>query len=229
MKHTGAKWRKIGIFGHFSDINFGNDSTFQALLYNLRRHLPDTDVTCICTDPPATTRLYNIDAVPMNGICVNPKWLGGNRYARLLRKVVIGIPFDLYRWLEAFRALKGIDAFIVAGTGLLTDSHGLRNWGPYNVFKWSLLAYLRGCNLLFVSVGAGPLYGRRGRWLIKSALSLAAFRSYRDSDTQQYLNSIGFDTSADRVYGDLVFESPGKTGNPGMTSASRADGLLASA
>ena len=205
MTYTGRKWRKIGIFGHFSDINFGNDSTFQALLYNLRRHLPDTDVTCICTDPPATTKLYNIDAVPMNGVQLNPTWLGANRAARLLRRVVIGTPLEIYRWLEAFRALKGMDALIVAGTGLLTDSHGLHNWGPYNVFKLSLVAYLRGCNLLFVSVGAGPLFGRRGRWLIKSALRLATFRSYRDSDTQLYLNGIGFDTRGDKVYPDLAF------------------------
>jgi polysaccharide pyruvyl transferase WcaK-like protein len=205
VKYTGRKWRKIGIFGHFSDINFGNDSTFQALLYNLRRHLPDTDVTCICTDPPATTRLYNIDAVPMNGVQLNPTWLGANRAARLLRRVVIGTPLEIYRWLEAFRAIKGMDALIVAGTGLLTDSHGLHNWGPYNVFKWSLVAYLRGCRLLFVSVGAGPLHGRRGRWLIKSALRLATFRSYRDIDTQKYLNSIGLHTSGDRVYPDLAF------------------------
>jgi polysaccharide pyruvyl transferase WcaK-like protein len=67
------------------------------------------------------------------------------------------------------------------------------------------LAYLRGCNLLFVSVGAGPLYGRRGRWLIKSALRLATFRSYRDSETQQYLNSIGLNTTGDKIYPDLVF------------------------
>lgn len=205
MKYAGRKWRKIGIFGHFSDINFGNDSTFQALLYNLRRHSPDSDVTCICTDPPTTRRLYNIHAVPMNGIRSNTTWLGGKPAARLLRKAVIGIPRELSRWLEAFRALKGMDALIVAGTGLLTDSHGLRNWGPYNVFKWSLVARLRGCELLFVSVGAGPLRGRRGKWLIKSALRLATFRSYRDSDTQRYLNSIGFDTNGDKVFPDLAF------------------------
>jgi polysaccharide pyruvyl transferase WcaK-like protein len=70
---------------------------------------------------------------------------------------------------------------VVPGTGLLTDAYGLLSWGPYNMFKWSLAAKLRCCKLVFVSVGAGPIYSALGRWLVKSALSLADFRSYRDT------------------------------------------------
>ncbi len=97
---------------------------------------------------------------------------------------------------------------IVPGTGLLTDTHDLLNWGPYGLFKWSVLAKMRGCKLFFVSVGAGPLYGRLGRLFTKLALGLADFRSYRDVSSLEYLKSIGFAVANDRVYPDLVFSLP---------------------
>ena len=81
-------------------------------------------------------------------------------------------------------------------------------WGPYNMFKWSLIAKLCRCKLLFVSVGAGPIYSALGRCFVKSALSLADFRSYRDNSTMQYLKRIGFHADNDRVYPDLAFSLP---------------------
>jgi polysaccharide pyruvyl transferase WcaK-like protein len=123
-----------------------------------------------------------------------------------VRKVFIGIPSELYRWLKAFRTLKGTDMFIVSGTGLLTDAWGIMmSWGPYNMFKWSLIAKLCRCKLLFVSVGAGPIYSTIGRWFIKSALFMADFRSYRDNSTLKCLKDIGIPTDNDRVYPDLAF------------------------
>ena len=97
---------------------------------------------------------------------------------------------------------------IIPGTGLLTDAYGLSGWGPYNLFKWSLIAKLRGCEVLFVSVGAGPIYSTLGRYFVKSALSMADFRSYRDDASMAYLKRIGFRTNGDRVYPDLVFSLP---------------------
>ena len=91
---------------------------------------------------------------------------------------------------------------------MLTDAYTLFNWGPYDMFRWSVTAKLCGCKLLFVSVGAGPIYSRAGRFFVKTALSLADFRSYRDVSTQQYLKSIGFPADHDPVYPDLAFSLP---------------------
>jgi len=104
--------------------------------------------------------------------------------------------------------LRRTDMLIIPGTGLLTDAYGLLSWGPYNMFKWSLIAKICRCKLLFVSVGAGPIYGALGRCFVKSVLSLADFRSYRDKSTMQYLKGIGLRTHTDRVYPDLVFSLP---------------------
>jgi len=104
--------------------------------------------------------------------------------------------------------LSRTDMLIIPGTGLLTDAYGLLSWGPYNLLKWSLMAKFCRCKLVFVSIGAGPIYGTLGRCFIKSILSLADFRSYRDNSTIQYLKDIGFRTDNDRVYPDLAFSLP---------------------
>src|SRR5262249_420771 len=146
-------------------------------------------------------------AIPISRIIVKP-WKLPNPMVRLLRKAFIGIPSELYRWLDAFRTLKGTDMFIIPGTGLLTDAYGLVGWGPYNLFKWTAMAKLRRCKVLFVSVGAGPIYGTLGKYFVKSALSLADFRSYRDESSREWLKGIGIRADNDQIYPDLVFSLP---------------------
>ncbi len=195
---------RLKFFGHFGHGNFGNESTFHAILYHLRRFVPEVEIACICTGPAATAELHKIPTVPVSRT-ISRAWKPHNPFGRLLRSAFVGLPDEVYRWVEGFMMLKGTDALLVPGTGLLTDAYGLKSWGPYSLFKWSVLAKMRGCKLLFVSVGAGPLSSRAGRWLVRSALALADFRSYRDTATRDYLRSLGVQTATDRVYPDLAF------------------------
>ncbi len=205
---SGQRRRQFSLFGNFGRGNWGNDATLHAILYHLRRLLPDAEVTCICTGPETVAAAHNIAAEPIQGYVIKP-WSVRSPAARLTRKLFVGIASELYRWLKCFVMMRRTDVLIIAGTGLLTDADGLmNNWGPYNVFKWSLLAKLSGCKLLFVSIGVGPLYYRLGRFLAKSALALADFRSYRDASSLQYLRSVGFLVTEDGVYPDLVFSLP---------------------
>lgn len=201
------KARRITFFGHFGSSNFGNESTLWAMLQGLRRLWPDASFNCICTCPETAAVAYKITAVPSRAAIVKPR-IFRNPVARFARKLLVGIPSELYRWLQGFKELWGTDALIVPGTGLLTDAYTFLNWGPYDMFRWSVTAKLCGCKLMFVSVGAGPIYSRAGRFLIKTALSMADFRSYRDVSTQQYLNGIGFRADRDPVYPDLAFSLP---------------------
>jgi polysaccharide pyruvyl transferase WcaK-like protein len=118
------------------------------------------------------------------------------------------LPLEVVQWIRAFRTLKDTTLLVMTGTGMLSDL-GI---GPldlhYEILKWSIIARMRRCRLLYVSVGVGPLDHRLSRWIVKSALRLADYRSYRDAFSQHYLTSIGFDTSADHVYPDLVFSFP---------------------
>jgi len=207
MKDLDGKGKKICFFGHFGSPNFGNEITLQAMLYHVRRVLPNAEVGCICTGPDALAATQKIETVPIRRIFVKCE-KRRSRLARLLRSVLIGVPSELYRWLEAFKTLNGSDMLIIPGTGLLTDAYGLLSWGPYNLFKWSVMARMCRCKVFFVSVGAGPVYSALGKYFVKSALSLADFRSYRDNASFNYLKGIGFSTNSDRIYPDLVFSLP---------------------
>ena len=198
--------RKIAFFGHFNSSNFGNDSTLRAIIYHLRCFHPDAEVTCISTGHKATVATHQIEAMPLAETF--GRWQLRNPFLRAMRRICIGIPFELYSWAKYLMRLRRIDTLMIPGTGLLSDAYGLLGWGPYNMFKWSLIAKICGCKLLFVSVGAGPIYGALGRCFVRSALSLADFRSYRDTSTKQYLKGIGFRADNDRIYPDLVFSLP---------------------
>ena len=199
--------RRIWLFGQFGLGNFGNESTLQAILYHLRRLSPSVEISCICTGPAATAVTHNIKTFPVSRTIVKA-WIPQNRAGKILRSFFIGLPCEFYRWFEGLRMLNHGDVVIIPGTGLITDAYSLRGWGPYSLFKWSLIAKFSGSKLLFVSVGAGPLYGRLGRLLAKSALALADFRSYRDASSLEYLKGIGFAKTEDRVYPDLAFSLP---------------------
>jgi polysaccharide pyruvyl transferase WcaK-like protein len=207
MKEYEPKRKKIAFFGHFDSTNFGNESTLQAILYHLRRLQPDAEITCISTGPEATVATHHIEAIPLSERFVNP-WPSRNPLIRVVQKVCIGLPSEAYGWVKCLIRLRRTDMLIIPGTGLLTDAYGLLSWGPYNLLKWSLTAKICRCKLLLVSVGAGPIYGILGRWFVKSILSLANFRSYRDKSTMQYLSSIGFSVDNDRIFPDLAFSLP---------------------
>jgi polysaccharide pyruvyl transferase WcaK-like protein len=220
---------KIWFFGHFGSGNFGNEITFQTSLYHVRQRLPEAEFACICTNPETLAATYGIAAVPIS------RNFGGARkrrtgLARLLRKIFIGIPCEMFRWIEAFRTLKGADMLVIPGTGLLTDAYGIHEWGPYSLFKWSFVSKLRGCRLLFMSVGAGPLYSGLGIYFVKSALSLGEFRSYRDKASLDCLKKVGFHGNGDRVFPDLVFSAPEtmlpRSGDTGSNRAVVGIGLM---
>src|ERR1700733_4597538 len=172
------KQPRIAFFGHFGKGNLGNDGTFQAILFNLRRIVPDAEFKCICTGPETVAAVCRLTTEPIRDYVIKP-WNSRNPLLRISRKLIVGLPSELYRWLGSVLFLQGMDALIIPGTGLLTDVSTLVNWGPYDVFRWSVAARLSGCKLFFVSVGAGPISTRLGRFFAKAALSLAHFRSYR--------------------------------------------------
>jgi polysaccharide pyruvyl transferase WcaK-like protein len=208
MKEHRRKQKNIAFYGHFNSTNFGNESTLQAILYHLRRFHPDAEVTCICTFPETTiVTHHHIETIPLSEAFFK-SWVPQNRLSKTLRRIFVGLPSEPFRWVRGLMRLMHTDMLIVPGTGLLTDAYGLLSWGPYNLFKWSLIAKVCRCKLLFVSVGAGPIHGTLGRCFVKLALSLSDFRSYRDDSTMQYLRGIGFHSDNDRVYPDLVFSFP---------------------
>ncbi len=202
---TAANSGKIALFGTFGTGNLGNECTLQAMLFNIRRRIPNAQVSCICRNPEETAATHGIRALAIRAMSLRGT---NNRAWRSLRKIFLGIPVELYRWFSAIKGLKGSHMLVMTGTGMLSDS-GIHPLGlHYDILRWSLVAKLCRCKLLFVSVGAGPIRHPLSRFFVKAALRLADYRSYRDSFSKEYLKNIGFDADDDAVYPDLAFSLP---------------------
>jgi len=202
---TQARRRKIALFGAFGVGNLGNECTLQALLCNIRKYIPDAEISCICPGPEEVRSAYNIPASLIQEIPLSPI---NSRVLRFLRRIFVGIPMELLRWLKAIATLKDVDMLIMTGTGMLGD-FGIAPLGlHYEILKWTVTAKLCRCKVLFLSVGAGPIRHPLSRRFVKAALSCADYRSYRDHFSKDYLKSIGFDSERDSVYPDLAYSFP---------------------
>jgi polysaccharide pyruvyl transferase WcaK-like protein len=120
--------RTITLFGNFGGGNFGNEATLLAMIEGLHRFTPDADLRCICTVPEKVVANYKIPAISSRADVLKP-WAGRGRLISVARRVLLGIPSELYRWLWGFRMLWGTHAVVVPGTGLLTDAHTFLSWG----------------------------------------------------------------------------------------------------
>jgi polysaccharide pyruvyl transferase WcaK-like protein len=121
---------------------------------------------------------------------------------------------------RSFRVLRRVDRLIIAGGGQLGDYFG-GPWGyPLAIFKWCLLARMAGAKIAFVSVGAEPVRSPVSKRLLRWALGLADYCSFRDEGSMRLLESIGARTG-NRVCPDLVHSfrlSLGPPAQPGGSS-----------
>jgi polysaccharide pyruvyl transferase WcaK-like protein len=202
---TNVPPRRIYFFGVFGAGNLGNECTLQAFLGNLRRYDQSSEPRCICSHPAAVSADYGIAAFSMREA---PLPSVKNRALRAIRRCVLGIAMELYRWHKAFNLLRHDDVLIMTGTGMLGD-FGIRPFDlHYDILRWSIIAKLRRCKLFFVSVGAGPIRSWPSRLFVKQSLALGDYRSYRDNFSHRYLKQIGVKVDGDVVRPDLAFSFP---------------------
>lgn len=197
---------RIVFYGNFGAGNLGNEVTLQAAIEQSLARLPDARLLCVCSGPQDVRARHGIDAVPSrsrdSASDLSDRAAGAG--ARLRRIVFRRLPRELAHWYRMLRVLARSDVLVVPGTGIVTDSSGSFGW-PYELFKLTALARLCRTRVIFLSVGAGPFRHRLACWLIRRSLSLAHYRSYRDTDSKRRLQDIGFDAAHDAVYPDLVF------------------------
>ena len=199
--------KKIGFYGQFGTLNTGNESTLLTVLSQLRSRLPEKDFYCVCLGPETVVAELGIAALPITSRTAR-LWDRNLPATKRVKAGFRGVFQELRQWRDAVKTLEGTEMLIVPGTNLLTDAFGLSSWGPYNLFKWSLAARLRGAKLVFLNVGAGPIYTRLGRLLIGTTLRMAHYRSYRDRASLEVVQNIGIQTDRDHLYPDLVFDLP---------------------
>jgi polysaccharide pyruvyl transferase WcaK-like protein len=195
---------RIAFYGNFGAGNLGNEVTLQTAIEQTLRRVPHAQLLCICTNPDDVRARHGIHAIPSTAARLGPS-PARSAVGRALRGLFRRLPGELRHSLECLKVLRRCDLLVVPGTGIVTD-HGCgpMSW-PYDMLKLSVLATLCRKKVLFLSVGVGPIHHSLGRWLIKSSLRLASYRSYRDQWSKRCVEAIGFDASRDAVYPDLVF------------------------
>jgi polysaccharide pyruvyl transferase WcaK-like protein len=193
----------IGLFGMFGTGNIGNDGSLESMVRFVRRVAPQERMLCICGDPAAVEKTFGLEAVP---IYHQPERLAERRAVALVQRAVGRATM----WLHAARQLRRLKALIIPGMGVLDDFSvsplGL-GW-PHDILSWCLLGRLMGVKVVFASIGAGPIRHPMSRWLLKAAARAAHWRSYRDTISKAFMESIGFDTRNDPIYPDIAFRLP---------------------
>jgi len=120
-------------------------------------------------------------------------------------------------WPERLRHLRGLDLLVVAGSNQISDNYGGPWAFPYTLAAWTAAARIAGVPMAYLSVGAGPIRAPLSRRLLRAALSWAAYRSYRDEGSREWVAGIGL-PGPHRIVPDLVhglaFETPTGTSRP---------------
>jgi polysaccharide pyruvyl transferase WcaK-like protein len=200
-KTPGTERKLVGLFGAFGIGNLGNDGSLEAMVLLLQSVAPGERLLCICGNPAAVEKAFGLDAIP---IYYRPRRSAGGRATVFLEKAVGRATL----WFHAVRHLRRLRVLIIPGTGLLDDFSVSPIGWPYDLLSWFLLARLMGVKVVLASIGAGPIRHPVSRWLMRSAAQAAHYRSYRDTCSKTFMESIGIDTQNDAVYPDIAFNLP---------------------
>src|SRR5579885_939682 len=223
-----SKIRKIGLLNHMGGGNLGDDATQTAVIRNIKSRWPHVEIALFSMNPADTAPRHGLPAYPIRretwnrsetrgpGAPTRGNWLKTARttclallpFLRVLKAAVVkklGPLLDELRFLaKSFLILRSFDLLIISGGGQLLDSWGGPWKFPYTVFKWTLLAKLSGARCYFLNVGAGPLADPKAKWFIRQALALADYVSFRDKQSRDLVQTVGFKGRA-YIVADCVY------------------------
>lgn len=137
--------------------------------------------------PPWTSALQHV----MRRLRAIPPLAAAARRLRNLAFVFKEVLLELPFLVQSYGRLSEVSLLIVAGSQQLSDVKGGTWWCPFTVFKWSLLARLRGIPVALASVGAGPFESRLTRWFVGRTVAMASYSSYRDEFSRACIRSLG--------------------------------------
>ena len=193
---------RVGLFGQFGSGNTGNDGSLEAMLQLLKRNCPDAQLVCICSRPDIIARKFDLPAHPVS------RPYPSNWLLRAINKAMLHAPRRTIGFCCALLLASQLDFIVVPGTGILDDFNENPFGWPFAVLRWSLAARLTGTRMIFVSIGAGPVNHPLSRRFVRWAAKLAAFRSYRDQVSHDFMKQLGVAPSGDFVSADIAFALP---------------------
>jgi polysaccharide pyruvyl transferase WcaK-like protein len=180
----------------------GNECTLAAALNGVHRFVGSAQLLCIASEPSDAGPRHGIDAVSIRV---------AHRKGRRLPKYIRGLwraAAELGDFVRVLRVARTLDSLLITGTGILSDAgEGLLGL-PFELFKWSLATKLSGGRVCFLSVGVEDLDRRWSRAVVRAALWLADYRSFRDRLSRCRVEKLWPAAAADAVYPDLAFSLP---------------------
>lgn len=191
---------RVALIGGFGTGNFGNDASLDTALTLFRTHLPGASLFSICYDPDLVRARFGLPTVKLSH---RPRGL-----ANLLDHLPLRIPSAVVNWTRAIWSIGRADVLVFPGTGIFDDYRTGPLGFPAQVFRWCVVARLRGVRVIFLSVGAGPILNPLSRFFLRTAAQTATRRSYRDAGSKAFMESIGVDESKSSVLPDIVFAMP---------------------
>jgi polysaccharide pyruvyl transferase WcaK-like protein len=227
--------RGVALLTPYDGGNLGDAAIQDALIYNLRKAHPPVPLCGITLYPEKTSAVHHLPCYPLAALTIpfynasrkakssSPDVLGSARPKTVRwRRVPVSAAFSIFRspWkalqrigheirhaCQSYALLRHIDLLLIAGGGQLDEEWG-GPWGhPFALFKWTVLARLAGSSVAFLSVGACLTESRWTRFFLKTALSTAHYRSYRDKGSREIALSIH--PKADGpIVPDLAFSLP---------------------
>src|SRR5712691_8812794 len=230
-----ARQRVWALVGNYGNGNLGDEATASVVIEALRSRCPDVRLVMFTDNPSDARERHGIEALPYRSCGRNttsepapaspPSGPHGRRpdlshdkshtKATLLRtplrvvKKVLRTGVDLAReiatWPACFRQARTLDAVIFSGGGQLEDIFGGATNYPLQLCKWALLGRLVGAKVVFLSVGASRTGSPLSRILLRAALRLSHYCSFRDAASRDLVaEHIGI-TGKTAVTPDLVF------------------------
>ncbi len=202
-----TKPKRIGVLGPFGFGNLGDAAIQRAMIQHLQKHFPDAEIYGYSMNPADTEERHGIKTFPVtrrpekeftqSEVLWRKKKLfwriagwfqyNPNPIIRKIERVVVRVPAEIILAFQAYKNLQGLDMLIFSGGGQLDDLWGGPWKHPYVMFKFSLLARLRGIKTAFVSVGVESVHTFFGRFFVKTALSQASYISFRDRWSREFI------------------------------------------
>ncbi len=225
---------KIGLLGPYSFGNIGNAALQQVLVQKINKFFPGSEIYGCCINPqsnrgdggvlpfPLTRRVHvaqttsraATDAIEVNQTSSRENWkiwvkriplvLPAYRFARTVWSKCEDFAEECAFLLRAYRFAKNSRMFIVGLGGVIDDAWN-GPWGdPFSLFKWAVIAKIAGTPFVFLSVGAERIETPLGSFFLRRALSLASYRSFRDTLSMRKAEALGV-TGPNPVAPDLAF------------------------
>lgn len=227
---SGRSVRRLALVSPWAGGNLGDSAIISALISNISTRIPVVEFVGITLNLEETRRRFGIEGFPLAAASsrdhgpVNAGDPGNPERQKswrrqikqwLKRMPLLGDFLKLLRtWSReiahiaaATRIVRRLDGIIVAGGGALDEFWG-GSWGhPWSLVKWSVISRIYRVPFLFVSVGKCSLERPASRLLVRIALKLAAYRSYRDPDSKNAVQEL-INSRNDPVFPDLAFSHP---------------------